>query len=56
MTNNIKLHNQVEFQAMRRAGEIAADCLDFITDFVKPGIRPSFPISLSTCLDRPKSR
>ena len=38
MTNNIKLHNQVEFQAMRRAGEIAADCLDFITDFVKPGI------------------
>ena len=38
MTNNIKIHNQHEFQCMREAGALAAGCLDFITDYVKPGI------------------
>ncbi len=38
MKNNIKLHSNVEFKFMRAAGQLAAECLDFITDFVKPGI------------------
>ena len=38
MTNNIKIHNQHEFQCMREAGALAAGCLDFITDYIKPGI------------------
>ena len=38
MTNNIKIHNSDDFENMRLAGQLAAECLDFITDFVKPGI------------------
>ena len=38
MTNNIKIHNQHEFQCMREAGALAAGCLDFINDYIKPGI------------------
>ena len=38
MTNNIKLHKDVDFEYMRKAGGLAADCLDYITDFVKPGV------------------
>ena len=38
MTNNIKIHNDKDFQNMRLAGQLAADCLDFITDFIQPGI------------------
>ena len=38
MTNNIKIHNQDDFESMRIAGSLAADCLDYITDFIKPGI------------------
>ncbi len=38
MTNNIKIHNEDDFKNMRSAGQLAAECLDFITDFVKPGI------------------
>ena len=34
MTNNIKIHNDKDFQNMRLAGQLAADCLDFITDFI----------------------
>jgi len=41
MTNNIKLHNNEEFDNMRKAGRIAADCLDYITEYVKPGISTS---------------
>ena len=33
MTNNIKIHNQHEFQCMREAGALAARCLDLITDY-----------------------
>ena len=38
MTNNIKIHNQHEFECMREAGALAAGCLDHITDYIKPGI------------------
>ncbi len=38
MTNNIKIHTEDEFVKMRLAGSLAANCLDFITDFIKPGI------------------
>ena len=38
MTNSIKLHTKDEFQKMRKAGSIASECLDHITEFVKPGI------------------
>ena len=38
MTNNIKIHSEEEFSQMRLAGALAAECLDYITDFIKPGI------------------
>ena len=38
MTNDIKLHNQNDFEKMRKAGKLASNCLDYITDFVKPGV------------------
>jgi len=41
MTNNIKLHTKLEFEYMRKAGGLAADCLDYITEFVKPGVSTS---------------
>jgi methionyl aminopeptidase len=33
----VKLHDASEFEGMRRAGQLAAATLDFITPFVKPG-------------------
>jgi methionyl aminopeptidase len=38
MTNSIKLHTSDEFKQMRKAGCFASECLDYITEFVKPGI------------------
>jgi methionyl aminopeptidase len=38
MKNNIKLHTENEFEYMRKAGQLAAECLDYVTDFVKPGV------------------
>ena len=38
MTNNIKIHSDLDFENMRKAGSLAADCLDFITEYVKPGV------------------
>ena len=38
MINKIKIHNEKSFEKMRVAGRLAADCLDYITDFIKPGI------------------
>ncbi|MEE2695221.1 MAG: type I methionyl aminopeptidase [Pseudomonadota bacterium] len=38
MKNSIKLHTKDEFEYMRKAGQLAAECLDYITDFVKPGV------------------
>ena len=33
MTNNIKLHTESDFKYMRKAGSLAADCLDYITEY-----------------------
>ena len=41
MTNNIKIHNQHEFESMRKAGALASGCLDHITDYIEPGISTS---------------
>ena len=38
MNNNIKLHTKDEFVFMREAGQLAAECLDYVSDFIKPGI------------------
>ena len=35
---SIKLHGEAEFAAMRKAGRLAAELLDFITPHVKPGV------------------
>jgi methionyl aminopeptidase len=35
---NIKIHSTEDFQKMRVAGKLAAETLDFITDYVKPGV------------------
>ena len=34
----IPLHDEAEFAAMRRAGRVAADTLDFIAPHVRPGV------------------
>lgn len=34
----IKLHNEADFVGMRRAGNLAAKCLDMVSEHVKPGI------------------
>ena len=34
MTDNIKIHNDDDFESMRKAGALASDCLDYITDFI----------------------
>ena len=38
MNNNIKLHTKDEFEFMRKAGQLAAECLDYVTDFIEPGV------------------
>jgi methionyl aminopeptidase len=35
---SIIIHNEEDFKSMRKAGRLAASILDFITDFVKPGV------------------
>jgi methionyl aminopeptidase len=37
----VKLHDTQEFDAMRRAGRLAAETLDFITPYVHPGVATS---------------
>jgi len=34
----IKIHDEQGFVGMRKAGQLAAECLDFITPYVKPGV------------------
>jgi len=34
----IKLHGPEAFAGMRKAGRLAAECLDMLTDRVKPGV------------------
>ncbi len=36
-TSQIKLHDQEGFEGMRRAGRLAAECLDLLAPLVKPG-------------------
>ena len=37
MTNNIKLHTKSDFENMRKAGSLT-DCLDYITEYMRPGV------------------
>jgi len=37
-TRSIKIHAAKDFEGMRKAGRLAAECLDFITPHVKPGV------------------
>src|SRR3989440_4374996 len=34
----IKLHGPAAFEAMRKAGRLAAECLDLLTDEIRPGV------------------
>src|SRR5579885_1264041 len=36
-TGHIKLHGEEDFDAMRRAGRLAAEALDLLTEYVRPG-------------------
>lgn len=36
MPKNVKIHSKGDFECMRRAGQLAAEVLDYITDYVKP--------------------
>jgi methionyl aminopeptidase len=35
---HIKLHREEDFAGMRRAGRLAAEALDLLTEYVKPGV------------------
>jgi methionyl aminopeptidase len=37
-TSAIKIHTPEDFEGMRRAGKLAAECLDMLTQHVKPGV------------------
>ncbi|HYE43782.1 MAG TPA: type I methionyl aminopeptidase [Caulobacteraceae bacterium] len=37
-TNSIKIHTPEDFEGMRRAGRVAAGCLDMLTEHVVPGV------------------
>ncbi|MGE3146325.1 MAG: type I methionyl aminopeptidase [Pseudorhodoplanes sp.] len=37
-TGQIKLHNAEAFAGMRKAGQLVAECLDLLTDRVRPGL------------------
>jgi methionyl aminopeptidase len=37
-TGQIKLHGKEAFEAMRKAGRLVAQCLDMLTEHVKPGV------------------
>ena len=37
-TSAIKIHKSEDFEGMRRAGRVAAECLDMLTPHVKPGV------------------
>lgn len=37
-TGQIKLHTPEDFDGMRKAGQLAASCLDMLTEHVKPGV------------------
>ena len=37
-TGQIKIHGSVAFEAMRKAGQLVARCLDMLTEHVGPGV------------------
>ncbi len=37
-TSAIKVHTPEDFEGMRRAGKLAAECLDMLTPYVVPGV------------------
>jgi len=37
-SNGITVHTREDFEGMRRAGRLAAQVLDFITDYIEPGV------------------
>ncbi len=43
----IRVHAEEDFEAMRRAGRLAAETLDFIIPHVKPGVSTGEPSSSS---------
>ena len=36
--NGIKIYGEEDFAGMRKAGQVAAQCLDYIADYVKVGV------------------
>ena len=38
----VNLHNKNDFEKMHKAGRLAADVLDYITDFVKPDVTTEY--------------
>ncbi len=38
----VNLHNEEDFEKMHKAGRLAADVLDYITDFVKPNVTTEY--------------
>ena len=36
--NGIRIYEPSEFEGMRKAGQVAAECLDYITPYVKVGV------------------
>jgi len=37
-TGQVKIHGPTAFEGMRRAGRLAAECLDMLTEHVRPGV------------------
>ncbi|MGE0410134.1 MAG: type I methionyl aminopeptidase, partial [Amphiplicatus sp.] len=37
-TSDIKLHDAAAFEGMRKAGRLAAECLDMLAPLVQPGV------------------
>jgi methionyl aminopeptidase len=37
-TGQIKIHGQAAFEGMRKAGRLVAECLDMLTDEIRPGV------------------
>ncbi|MDB2414782.1 type I methionyl aminopeptidase [Rickettsiales bacterium] len=42
ITNNVIIHGEDDFNSMRKAGKLAAEILDYITDYVQPGVTTNY--------------
>ena len=42
MIDNIQIHNKRDFLKMHNAGKLAAEVLDYITDYVEVGVSTDF--------------